>query len=60
MCDEIYRVLDTEADIYLKKEQDRIQVLYRRAINDAFGEMVWQMLEKIKDYLFEFVRSHGR
>ncbi|MFA6850118.1 MAG: dynamin family protein, partial [Selenomonadaceae bacterium] len=57
MCDTIYRVLDTEADIYLKKEQDRIQVLYRTAMNDAFGKMTLQMMEQINDFYLSLIAA---
>jgi len=59
MCDAICRVLETEADIYLKKEQDRIQVLYRTAMNDAFGEMTLQMMEQINDFYLSLLAAMG-
>jgi len=52
MCDAIYCVLD--------KEADRIQVLYRTAMNDALGEMIQQMMEQINDfYLSLFAAMDG-
>jgi GTPase Era involved in 16S rRNA processing len=50
MSDELYHVLNTPAEEYLKLEQDRVDHFYTNVLNREFSRLLRQMDEQVEDY----------
>lgn len=57
MSDELYRVLSTAADAYLKNEQNRIQALYETVMEDAFKALILQMTQQSDDFYLSLLSA---
>jgi len=57
MSDEMYRVLNISADVYLQYEQNRIQALYGNVIEGEFGELILHMTQQTDDFYLSLLSA---
>jgi small GTP-binding protein len=57
MSDEMYRVLSSAADEYLKNEQKRIQDLYGEVMEDEFEQLISHMTEQADDFYLSLLSA---
>lgn len=57
MSDELYRVLNTAADMYLQNEQKRIEALYGQVMEAEFAQLSLQMAEQTDDFYLSLLSA---
>jgi hypothetical protein len=57
MSDELYRVLQTPAEEYLKAEQKRVTELYNEVIEEAFVQLISQITEQAGDFYLSLLSA---
>ncbi len=57
MSDELRRVFNTLADVYLQNEQKRIEALYENVMEGEFGELILQMTEQTDDFYLSLLSA---
>jgi small GTP-binding protein len=57
MSDELYRVLQTPAEEYLKAEQKRVTGLYKDVIEEVFVQLISQITEQADDFYLSLLST---